>query len=431
MEYFFVKLYKLSSMKKYTTLLSISLLFSLQSLGQVSGNSLHFDGVNDYVTTALPSPIATISSSDFTFEVWVKPEGASFCRIFFAQSDVDNFANLSLTGLLEPIFYITSSSGNLSIQSTQALTQNQWSHLAITWNATLGEPLLYINGQLAPLAAGVFVSSTATDNTLTIGSRTDGAQLFTGEIDELSIWDRAKSECEILFDMQAKMQFGISNLLSLYSFDQGTAGAANSSETTLIDLGSASNDGTLLNFALTGTTSNWVASGANVNYFSGDSFVVDFDGNTISSGIVASQYQWIDCATNQPVAGATNASFNPEVENPLPDGTSIAYALVVSEGNCSDTSECILIDYLGLNYILDAQLSIYPNPSAGHVVVDFGNISWSKLTVIDPLGKHVSEIDFNGNTALTVDLPRENGCYFIQIDTEKGKITKRVVVNID
>jgi hypothetical protein len=53
-------------------------------------------------------------------------------------------------------------------------------------------------------------------------------------------------------------------LLSYYNFDEGTAGGNNAGITTLYDQTSNGNNGTLNNFALTGSTSNWVESYAMV-----------------------------------------------------------------------------------------------------------------------------------------------------------------------
>jgi len=40
-------------------------------------------------------------------------------------------------------------------------------------------------------------SSIGNDNIMTIGSRTNGAQYFNGELDELRTWDVKRSVCDI------------------------------------------------------------------------------------------------------------------------------------------------------------------------------------------------------------------------------------------
>ncbi len=92
-------------MKQNLLLLLVGLsFFGLHSSGQSSGNCLSFDGSNDFISTPLPSLISAVATSDFTIEVWIKPQSTTFSRVFYAQSDLNNFATFSLTGILEPIF---------------------------------------------------------------------------------------------------------------------------------------------------------------------------------------------------------------------------------------------------------------------------------------------------------------------------------------
>src|SRR6478736_8859193 len=50
-------------------------------------------------------------------------------------------------------------------------------------------------------------------------------------------------------------------IIANFHFNQGVAGGANSTVTTLTDYSGSANTGTLTNFALTGTSSNWVSPG--------------------------------------------------------------------------------------------------------------------------------------------------------------------------
>ena len=61
-------------------------------------------------------------------------------------------------------------------------------------------------------------------------------------------------------NMNCELATGQTGLLAYYQFNQGTS-ADNSTVTTLTDASGNSNSGTLTNFALAGTTSNWVLPG--------------------------------------------------------------------------------------------------------------------------------------------------------------------------
>src|SRR6185312_2510684 len=79
-------------------------------------------------------------------------------------------------------------------------------------------------------------------------------------MDEIAIWNVVRTQAEIQSDMGC-VHGGSgtpAGLVAFYNFDQGIANADNTSTTTLTDMTGNGNDGTLTNFALTGTTSNWV-----------------------------------------------------------------------------------------------------------------------------------------------------------------------------
>jgi hypothetical protein len=61
--------------------------------------------------------------------------------------------------------------------------------------------------------------------------------------------------------MNCELGAGQTGLLAYYKFNQGIDNANNSTVTTLTDSSGNANTGTLTNFARTGATSNWVASG--------------------------------------------------------------------------------------------------------------------------------------------------------------------------
>ena len=67
-------------------------------------------------------------------------------------------------------------------------------------------------------------------------------------------------------------------------------------------------------------------------------------------------YQWVDCDNaNTPIDGATEQSF--EVTE---DGN---YAVIVSDGDCSVTSECTVVIVTGITEQNGADaFSVYPNP---------------------------------------------------------------------
>ena len=52
----------------------------------------------------------------------------------------------------------------------------------------------------------------------------------------------------------------------------------------------------------------------------------------------------------------------------------------------------------------------------------------TSATVYDIQGRKVSEVDFRNQTNYQIDLPKlESALYFVEITTESGTVTKRIV----
>jgi hypothetical protein len=245
---------------KKTLLLLVVCLTGLFSSAQTPGNALHFDGTNDYVSCTLPALFTNLAANDFTVEAWISHEISNGGRIFFAQQDASNFASLLLNNG-NTLFYVKIS--NVTYSSFVPLPPaGEWIHIACTWDASALLPQIYYNGVLQT-AASSGASSSGTNNIMTIGSRTDGAQPYTGYMDEFRLWNTARTACEILGMMHSEPNGTEVNLVAYYDFNRGTAGGSNPTFTTLPDQVGVSS-GTLNNFALNGPTSNWVASGAGI-----------------------------------------------------------------------------------------------------------------------------------------------------------------------
>ena len=93
-------------------------------------------------------------------------------------------------------------------------------------------------------------------------------------------------------------------------------------------------------------------------------------------------YQWIDCATGLAVADATSDTLIALING--------NYAVVVSSSNgCSDTSNCITVDQVGLYGPNSSVISIYPNPTNGNVSISLPSNDQGNLSIYDAQGKLV------------------------------------------
>lgn len=417
-------------MKKIAFILCGLYLLTVNANSQTAGNALHFDGANDYVDCPLPSLFNSISTNDFTVEVWITPTIGNFQRVFFAQWDADNFASISLTVTGEVLFYLKHNSLNFSQQSLDVLNSQELVHIAVSWNATNQESKIFMNGSETAYEVGVFDSSLGVDGKMAIGAKTDGNQVLTGDVDELSIWSIAKSECEVSFEMNDKKTGTEPNLITYYSFDQGIAEGANLGVDQLNDATSAGLDGALTGFALTGTSSNWVTSLVNVYRFWGEISSVLIGQLGLLSTINADTFQWIYCADLTPVVGATNATFDPPTEDPNYTGVNDYYAVISSKGNCVDTSACFNVNGDQVSIVevdLESRVSIYPNPSNGQVSIE-SSIEIESLEVKTITGELLEVLYPNGLEIVQFDFSERNGSYLVFIKTASGLLVKKILV---
>ena len=144
------------------------------------------------------------------------------------------------------------------------------------------------------------------------------------------------------------------------------------------------------------------------------------NGDATITASTGADYQWIDCGTNLPLTGETAQTLNV-----IANGD---YAVVVSNGNCSDTSNCVSINYVGFEE-QDAAGSvvIYPNPTRDRVVVTF-NTATAYVEVYDAQGKLLTTALIDSGSEVNLS-EYERGIYYLKVRSEKATSTHRVVKN--
>ncbi|HWB92811.1 MAG TPA: T9SS type A sorting domain-containing protein, partial [Puia sp.] len=103
---------------------------------------------------------------------------------------------------------------------------------------------------------------------------------FYGALDEVRIWNTQRTSAEINTYMNNTLTGSESGLAALFSMDQGSSGGTNTGLRTAIDGTSANNHGTLSNFALSGSSSNWITHSLVTLPVSISAFTGLRDGNT-------------------------------------------------------------------------------------------------------------------------------------------------------
>jgi hypothetical protein len=135
-------------------------------------------------------------------------------------------------------------------------------------------------------------------------------------------------------------------------------------------------------------------------------------------------YQWIDCSTNTAINGENGQYFIvTQVGN---------YAVVISNGSCSDTSACINVFTTSIKSAsLEAVINIYPNPNNGSFTLSNLNAREEyNIEVKDVLGRTVyTDVIKSNSSKANIKLNQATGVYWLQITSKQGgtKVHKIVV----
>ncbi len=218
------------------------------------GNCLEFDGNNDFVDCGtLPASI-----SDITVEMWVKPtvDGAYNQYLFgeWGEPYRAQFTyNMNVGDDYKISFYNPGTTNTLDagkrITAQTSLNDGKWHHVACVDSADVK----YIRIDGVKEASGTANSAVYDGMISHIGGSNQGTNdNFNGQIDEVRIWDHARSQTEIIQNMNRQLTGNEDGLIAYYNFNNDLLG-------TLQDFSPNANDGTLTNMD---ASTDWVASEA-------------------------------------------------------------------------------------------------------------------------------------------------------------------------
>lgn len=234
------------------------------STAHAQGNALAFDGSNDFVE--LSSSINLVNSS-YTLECWFKVsvQSGHFIVVGSSTGNTRLATGISLNPGdpgFPPFFPATPANIQFWMYGDDHYydwtNDGNWHHVAFTYNSSNQLGTLYLDGtSVASATFGGNMTGSGKARLCASTWATDGP--FTGQLDEVRIWNTVRTASEISNNKNnSSLSPSTAGLVAYYHFDQGTSGGDNTGVTTLTDATPNSYNGTLNNFALTGTSSNWV-----------------------------------------------------------------------------------------------------------------------------------------------------------------------------
>ncbi|MCI4670891.1 MAG: T9SS type A sorting domain-containing protein [Bacteroidia bacterium] len=246
------------------------ILFFLNPAFSQNPNGLDLDGINDYVQTSFPAMGGNVPR---TIEAWIKTTANANPSNGGVQQIITDWGSF-VTGGRFTFNVLWSNAirvevGGSGLSGSIPVNDGMWHHVAVTYNPSAGSSpfRLYVDGNL-DVSGNITTPVNTVVGNMRIGQRVDGARHFDGTIDEVRVWNFVKSQSQIMAELNNELCGTPTGLMVYYNFNQGSAGNSNIGQTTLFDQSGNARNGSLINFALSGSSSNWV-SGATLGQASG------------------------------------------------------------------------------------------------------------------------------------------------------------------
>lgn len=217
---------------------------SFYTFSSSPGTALSFGGIDNYVN--IPDNNVLDLTSSYTIEAWIKPESFSSMG-----GIISKYQSANANGF---VLRLTSTEGYDGLTfdgmntSNGILTAGSWYHVAAVKNG--GTRHLYLNG-IEQTLNGTAITVAANSDPLCIGvDFKSSGRYFIGKIDEVQVWNTARSEQEIREDIHRTLDNAEAGLVSYWQFNDGSGSG------TLLDV-AGSRNGTLNNMDI---NSCWISS---------------------------------------------------------------------------------------------------------------------------------------------------------------------------
>jgi RHS repeat-associated protein len=230
--------------------------------------SLSFDGIDDSVSFG--DTIGDFGQNDFTIEFWMNTTTQATSTLLGKRENCGpgSFWEVDMTNGHITLEWRESSSNAHGLTSTFAINDGEWHHVAIARDGNTTS--LFINGSLNNSHTHSSTLNFNNSASFIIGdlpcadSVFDSRTEYSGLIDEVKIWNHARTEAEIQAAKELSLSGTQTGLLGYWQFDEGVG-------TTVADLSGNGIDGVLQNGVA------WVEQGAPLGVGVGSTETIFFD----------------------------------------------------------------------------------------------------------------------------------------------------------
>ncbi|MGZ8545333.1 MAG: LamG-like jellyroll fold domain-containing protein [Flavisolibacter sp.] len=219
--------------KRMQTWSAIFLLVCVTQIGYAQNNKgIEFDGISGYANLGTFNPMGNFSDG-LTIECWVKWDAFNTWSRIIDLSNGSGSDNIILgnEGASQQLRYEVYAYGfSEGISSPVIMNAGQWYHVAITHD--LSEFVtIYIDGKAVQSGFVQLPANVGRYQSYAGLSPWGGDGLLAGKLDELRIWNLARSSSEIREFIWKPVPAGSSGLVAMYHFDEGSGSAIQNSST--------------------------------------------------------------------------------------------------------------------------------------------------------------------------------------------------------
>lgn len=409
---------------------------------------LNFGAVNDYVDCGNGSSLQ-ITGNTITLEAYVNfnsfGSSPAFGNIINKDDITENGYMLRAGGNGVINFVIASAGWNELFSPDNTINLNQWHHISGVYDGVNFK--IYVDGiEVASQPLSVNIGNVAAN--LNLGKDSYFQKRFIdASLDEVRIWNVARTAEQINSSKNCELQGDETGLVAYYQFNQGLGAGNNTSEVTILDATTNNNNGTLTNFTLSGTTSNWLSGSPiapkaliteqpqNLVYSESNPIVFTVTASNVTT------YQWeysedgglsweplSDSLTDPDVSGSQTHELTLS-GNDLIFTTELKFRVVLNaESECSAIStEVEVSETLGVDVTANNAIQVYPNPAKDNISITLPSAQESKITVYDSNGRLLLN-KTETTTKSIIDLSNyEAGVYLLKIEVNQSEIIKRIV----
>jgi hypothetical protein len=393
---------------KNTLLAFAIVLFSNSShLNAQCSDHLQLDGGSEYLHT----PFENYTFNHLTMECWI--------------NHADYTSNVHYISLYKNIYAVIGNwSGTpnyttwldgvnpISITAPTSVPVNTWQHIAFVYDGAT--QFFYVNGILVASQAstGAINNTTSFNSGLVIGARYDqSSQFMTGMINDIRIWNVARTQVEIQSAMNSTLSGSEPGLIAYYDFNSGFGGS------TVYDLTANGNDLTLMNMD---PATDWLEGNDNVAPVADLVSLPDVNADCEVTALT------VPTATDNCV-GLINGVSDAILPITAQGTTVVTWTYDDGNGNTSTQTQNIVITCsASIDENVAQPFEVYPNPfhDKFQLTSDFD----LTLSISDQYGKIVANIELKANEAREINMELFSaGIYMIRSLNDGTSSAYRIV----